>query len=82
MQNKTTTTIALFAIVAATLAFVAVAPSLINSASAKITPGGCTNHNGDVIGSTCPGSSANPGQGHTQTCNSNPTGKCPAGQNP
>jgi len=55
MQNKTTT-IALFA--TAALAFVAVAPSLINSASARITPGGCTNHNGDVIGSTCPGSSA------------------------
>jgi hypothetical protein len=39
MQTKITKTIALFAIVAATLAFIAVAPSLINSASAKITPG-------------------------------------------
>jgi hypothetical protein len=81
MQTKTTT-LALFAIVAATLAFVAVAPSLINSASAAITPGGCTNRQGTDVGSTCPGSSAGPGQGHIQKCNSNPSGKCPPGQNP
>jgi hypothetical protein len=91
MQTKTKT-IALFAIVAATLAFVAVAPSLINSASARITqettPPTCTNHNGDVIGSNCPGSSSGPGQGHTftpgtTTCNHNPssTTSCPPGQN-
>ncbi|HZD82314.1 MAG TPA: hypothetical protein VE076_05480 [Nitrososphaeraceae archaeon] len=81
MQTKTKT-IALFAIVAATLAFVAVAPSLINSASAAIKPGGCTNRQGTDVGPTCPGNSANPGQGHTQRCNSNPQGSCPPGQNP
>jgi hypothetical protein len=56
-------------------------PSLISSASASITPGHCTNHNGQNIGPSCPGRSSDPGRGHTQTCNSNPTGKCPAGQN-
>ena len=85
MQTKTKT-IALFAIVAAALAFVAVAPGLINSASARITPAqppSCTNHNGDTIGTTCPGSSASPGQGHEQnpgTCAQNPQNKCPPGQ--
>jgi hypothetical protein len=81
MQTKTKT-IGLFAIVAATLAFVAVAPSLINSASAAITQGGCTNRQGVDVGTTCPGHSAGPGQGHIQKCNSNPANKCPPGQNP
>jgi hypothetical protein len=68
---------------------------LTPSASAKIIPGTpgtpptCTNHNGDVIGSSCPGSSAGPGLGHTfnpgspPTCNHNPssTTSCPPGQN-
>jgi hypothetical protein len=90
MQTKTK--LGLFAIVAIGLASVAAAPSLIGNASAKITPGEttpptCTNHNGDVIGTSCPGSSAGPGNGHTftpgtHTCNSNPQQKCPPGQNP
>ncbi|HXS59196.1 MAG TPA: hypothetical protein VN703_00090 [Candidatus Sulfopaludibacter sp.] len=78
MNTKTTSTIIVVMVAAVGMA---ISPSLISSASASITPGHCTNHNGDNIGPSCPGSSADPGQGHTQTCNSNPTGKCPGGQN-
>jgi hypothetical protein len=77
--------------VAAALVF-AGAPMLTHSASAKITqetnPPTCTNHNGDVIGSSCPGSSSGPGHGHTfnpgsTTCHHNPssTTSCPPGHN-
>jgi hypothetical protein len=85
MQNKTKT-VALFAIVAATLAFVAVAPGLINSASAKITPAqppSCTNGGGNEPGGQQPNCNPSAGGGLTQnpgTCAQNPQNKCPPGQ--
>ena len=75
-----------------TVLAVATAPYLITSTSAKITqettPPTCTNHKGQVIGSSCPGSSSGPGQGHTFTpgttaCRHNPSSPTnyPPGQN-
>jgi len=71
----------ILAIVIIAGATLVLAPGLIGSASARITAGHCENHNGDTIGSSCPGRSSDPGQGHTQTCNANPTDRCPPGQN-
>jgi hypothetical protein len=75
-------------IIAVAAIMMALGPVLVgvHQASARITQETtCTNHNGDVIGSSCPGSSAGPGQGHTEssTCNHNPssTTRCPPGQN-
>jgi hypothetical protein len=85
MKTKTKT-IGLFAIVAATLAFVAVAPSLINSASARISPAqppSCTNGGGNEPAGQQPTCNGSAGGGLTQnpgTCAQNPQNKCPTGQ--
>jgi hypothetical protein len=63
------------AIVAVTGAF-ALLPALVNApAYAKITPT-CDGEPGD-----CPGRSDNPGQGHEDTGNQNPSGHLPGGHN-
>ena len=79
---KTTTTLALAAIIAAAAVLaVAIAPSLIPSASAKITPEpkSCTNGGGFQPPGQQPQCK---GQGLTQeTENQNPAGFAPPGQN-
>jgi hypothetical protein len=72
MNNKT---LVIASIVAVTGAFMLAA--LVNTIPtyAKITPT-CDGEPGD-----CPGKSDNPGQGHEDTGNQNPSGKLPPGQN-
>ena len=67
--------LAIAAIMAVTAAFM-LAAALVNAPPyAKITPT-CDGEPGD-----CPGKSDNPGQGHEDTGNQNPSGKLPHGQN-
>ena len=70
-----TRTLAIATIVAVTAAFMLVAALVNVPAYAKITPT-CDGEPGE-----CPGSSSNPGQGHEDTGNANPSGKLPPGQN-
>ena len=78
-------TLGLFAIVAATLAFVAITPYLITSASAKITSQttntGCTNNGGGVPQGQQPTCQGNGLTQQTTTQNVNPAGSAPPGQN-
>jgi hypothetical protein len=85
MQNKTTT-IALLVIVAATLAFVVVAPLSITKASAAISTNKQTTcdqtQSGGSTSGPCPGQSLkSPNKQETTTCTAtNPAGNQPTGQ--
>jgi hypothetical protein len=73
MNSKQTLKIA--TIVAVTGAFMLVAALVNTPAYAKITPT-CDGESG-----SCPGHSSDPGQGHEDTGNENPSGQHPPGQN-
>lgn len=74
MQMKTHVTLAML-VSTTMLLILATTMANIVPAYAKITPT-CDGEPGD-----CPGRSDNPGQGHEDTGNQNPSGKLPPGQN-